>query len=399
MSLLFQRDLGDTSTQLTPPRTRTYGSVTVSSDSALRHSAVWACLRLRADLISSLPIETYRTIGGVQVDAQPSPFLLDPAGDGFGTCDWLYSSQFELDRVGNSFGIIRGRDGLGLARQVELVPNSKVKITGHGPKIEEFSISGTNYPPKDIWHERQFPVSGVPLGLSPTAYAAMSIATYLSAAQFAVDWFASGSIPAGKLKNVNKTISPKEARIAKERFKAAVADRDLFVHGADWEYDMISVAANESQFLEAMNYGAVDVCRFYGIPADLIDATTGRPSTKIIYANITQRNLQLLVTNLGPAIIRREWALSKSLPRPRFAKLNEKALLRMDPASLAAMLGAQITSRTLAPSEARAEDNRAPFTEEQMAEFDRLFPTGGPVPAGARAASCGWGTRPACISP
>jgi len=52
----------------------------------------------------------------------------------------------------------------------------------------------------------------------------------------------------------------------------------------------------------------------------------------------------------------------------------------MDPASLATMLGAQITSRTLAPSEARAEDNRAPFTEEQMAEFDRLFPTGGPVP-------------------
>jgi phage portal protein BeeE len=76
-----------------------------------------------------------------------------------------------------------------------------------------------------------------------------------------------------------KTINPKEALIAKERYKAAVANRDLFVHGADWEYDMISVPANESQFLETMNYGVADVCRFLGVPGDMIDAAgRSRPS-------------------------------------------------------------------------------------------------------------------------
>jgi hypothetical protein len=54
-------------------------------------------------------------------------------------------------------------------------------------------------------------------------------------------------------------------------------------------------------------------------------------------------------------------------------KLNTDALLRMDPEARARTIGSQITNRTLAPSEARALENRPPFTEDQLAEFDRLF--------------------------
>lgn len=384
MSLLLKRDLGDTSSQLTPPRGRSYGSVTVSSDSALRMSAVWACLRLRADLISTLPVQAYREVatpdgGSVQVTVPSTPFLTDPGQTGYGISDWLYASQIELDRSGNAFGIIRQRDGLGFPSRVDLVANSHVQVRGNGPTITEYHMAGTAYDPRDIWHERQFPVAGVPLGLSPVAYAAMSVATYLSAAQFAVDWFAGGAIPSGQLQNTAKTIDPKEAIIAKDRFKAAVAARDLFVTGADWKYDMISVAANESQFLETMAHNATDVCRFFGVPADMIDADGPKAAAKITYGNITQRNLQLLIMHLGPAITRREKALSTALPRPRFVRLDEQAMLRMDPASLNAMWAAQIAARTLAPSEARALNNLPPFTPDQEDEFARLFPGGGPT--------------------
>ena len=88
----------------------------------------------------------------------------------------------------------------------------------------------------------------MPIGLSPLAYAAMSIGQYLSAQQFALDWFANGSMPSGKLKNTAKKIDKDDAELVKDRFKASVAARDVFVHGNDWEFDFISVAANESQF-------------------------------------------------------------------------------------------------------------------------------------------------------
>jgi HK97 family phage portal protein len=373
MSLLWsRRDLGDTSTQLTPPRTRSFGSVTVSEDSALRHSAVWACLRLRADLISTMPIKTFRQVGDLQVQVPASPFITNPANDEHGLPDWLYASQVELDRCGNSFGIIRARDALGLPAVVELVPHSRVQIRGKGPVIEEFSIGGAEYQPRDVWHERQFSISGVPLGLSPVAYSAMSVGTYLSAAQFAVDWFANGSIPGARLRNTAKTIDPKEALIAKERFKAAVANRDIFVHGADWEFNMISVTANESQFLDTMRYGIADVCRFFGVPADMIDAEV-KTTAKITYANISQRNLQLLNLNLQPALVRRERKLSSATPKPRFVKFDSNSLLRMDPQALAAMLAGKVAGRLMTPTEARAVDGRPPYTETDLAEFDRLF--------------------------
>jgi hypothetical protein len=73
-------------------------------------------------------------------------------------------------------------------------------------------------------------------------------------------------------------------------------------------------------------------------------------------------------------VIRRETALSKLLPAPRFVKLNTSALLRMDPKARAEMFAKQIEWRQLAPSEARALEDRPPFTEAQMAEFDRFWP-------------------------
>jgi len=115
-----------------------------------------------------------------------------------------------------------------------------------------------------------------------------------------------------------------------------------------------------------------DVSRFFGVPADLIDAAiAGGPN--ITYANITQRNLQFLVMHLGPAVVRRENALSQLLPRPRFVKLNSDALLRMDPLTRAQMIQTQIQSRVLAPNEARALDNRKPFTPEQIKSGAKVY--------------------------
>jgi HK97 family phage portal protein len=382
VSLLSRRGLGDTANQLIPPRTRTYGTTAVSADSALRSSAVWACLQLRGDLISTLPLDSYRLSGGLQVEMPLTPFLKNPANDRFGRIDWLFASQVDLDRSGNAFGIIQARDGLGNPAVVELVPTSAVSLKGRGAQITEYRIGGTTYDPRDVWHERQFVVAGVPLGLSRIAYSAMSIGGYLSAQQFALDWFGNGTIPSGRLKNTAKTINKAESQVARDNFRDAVANRELFVHGADWEYEMLQVAANESQFLETMNYGVADIARFFGVPGDLIDAETNSRA-KITYANITQRHLGFLVMHLNPAVVRREYALSAALPAPRFVKFNTDALLRMDPSSRTSMLNSQVEARTLAPSEARALENRLPFTESQMAEFDRLFGKDTATPAAA----------------
>lgn len=353
-------------------------SVHVTNDTALRHSAVWACLRLRADLMSSFPIDVYRYVQGIQVEVPKPPVLVTPGGIEVGVREWMYSTEFDLDRGGNCFGIITersgviGPDGRGLPGRVDLAELGSVTVRANGATITKFIINGTEYDPWDVWHEKQYTVAGFPLGLSPVAYAAWSIEASLNAQQFARDWFAAGIVPSGTLKNTNKTVDKRQAREVKDGFRAAVSNGDLFVHGVDWEYKPIQAVNQQAQFIEAQQYSNADIARFFGCPGDLIDAAVSGSS--VTYANISQRNLQFLIMNLGPAVGRREDAFSRKLVSgPRFVKLNTDALLRMDPEARARTIGQRITNRTLTPNEARALDNLPPFTEDQLAEFDRLF--------------------------
>ncbi|MGW5852094.1 phage portal protein [Streptomyces sp. NPDC055254] len=383
MSLFKRRSIaGPTAGELIPPRpVQRAGGVTVTNETALRHSAVWACLRLRANLVSTMPVDVYRRVGEMKVEVPKPPVLVNPGGERVGMMEWLYSTQFDLDRAGNCFGLITARDGLGLPARIDLVPLADVTVRQRDGVVT-YRIGQQEYAAHEVWHERQYTMAGLPVGLSPIAYAAWSIGEYLSIQQFALDWFGNGAVPSAHLKNTAKVIDPVAADEAKRRFKAATSSQDLFVTGSDWEYKMIQADAAGADWIEAKRYGIGDIARFFDCPGDLIDAAVGGSMT---YANITQRNLQLLVMHLGPAVIRREDALSSLTSRPRFVKLNTDALLRMDPQTRAAMLRTQIESRQLAPSEARELEDRQPFTEQQLAEFDRLFGTKNPAPTAAAA--------------
>jgi phage portal protein BeeE len=158
------------------------------------------------------------------------------------------------------------------------------------------------YDKTQVWHERQFTVSGMIMGLSPIMNAAWTIGQYQSAVDFGLDWFANGAQRPGR--HPEELAAP-SVRVWLRRRSAGSrsrSNRDLFVTGNDWEYNPVSVAQNESQFLDTQKLTATDIARYFGVPADLIDvAPVGKAA--ITYANVTQRNLQFLIMNLGPAIL------------------------------------------------------------------------------------------------
>lgn len=346
-------------------------SAGVTTTTALRNSAVWACLALRSNLISTMPLDVFRKSGSIDLPMVTPPLLVEPSSYGDGQpmdiTDWMAATQMDLDRSGNAFGVITARDGLGLPAQIDPVPAEDARVRTVNGRIQEYKFGRSTYTPREVWHERQYVVPGLPMGLSPIAYAAWSISGYLSAQAFAIEWFAGGAVPAGDLAWTAGKLEPREAEIHKRRFMESVANGEPFVHGKDWTYTPIGSKASEAKFLEQMNYGVADVCRFLGVPGDMIDAPSAGSS--VTYANITQRNLQLLIMNIGPAITRRERALSRTQASGRRVKLNTDAILRMDPAQRTTLLLARVQGKTLAPSEARALDNLPPFTPEQMDEL------------------------------
>lgn len=207
-----------------PPNSSRLGAT--GTGSALRVSAVWACLRLRApDSISTLPVGSVSAPWKTARWKVPKPSMMINPAAGTLWNEWVYATQLDLDRYGNAFGTIVARDGAGRPAQIELSDASEwsVRRTVGGPV--EYRHRGQLVTTADVWHERQFVVAGLPVGLSPIAYAAYSVQHNLSAQQFALTWFDSGASPAGTLKNKAKIIEADHAAAMKERFRVATQNR------------------------------------------------------------------------------------------------------------------------------------------------------------------------------
>ena len=384
MSLFFKRErrdmdvLADLITNSGYSRTSSSIVTPVTRDSSLQSSVKWACQRLRADLVSTTPLDVMRdSATGVSTILPTPPVLVSPDGK-ISLVEWLYASQFDLDDVGNTFGLIKQKDRAGYPTIIEPLPASAVTVRVDAGVVS-YHVDNEHIPTENMWHERQFPVPGSPIGLSPTAYAAYSLSAYMSAQQFAAEWFAGSAVPASMLKNTAKVLTGDQSTAVKAKFKESITTGDVLVVGSDWEYSMIGAKASEAAFDQMMKLTAPDICRYYGVPGDLVDVES--TSGSITYANVVQRNLQLLTLHLGPIFTRRETTFTWLLvPRGQTVKFNTDAFLRMDPAQRGALLDTAITNRRLTVTEARALENRPPLTGEQEAEFARLFPNRSATP-------------------
>src|SRR6187551_408801 len=153
----------------------------VTAEGAFKNSVWWAGLRLRANLMSTFPIDVVRERDGVLVPVPSPGRLFSSPSPGVDITEFLYSRQIDLDRYGNAVGIIRERNALGLPAVIELQLMEQCKAQMSGGRVEQWKIGNEYYQPRDIWHEKQYTMAGFGLGLAPLAYAAYSMGIYASA--------------------------------------------------------------------------------------------------------------------------------------------------------------------------------------------------------------------------
>jgi hypothetical protein len=86
-----------------PARGVATGPITTpTQDQALRHSAVWACVNLIADMISPLPIDRYQRVDGVAVAKTDTTIVEDP-GVGIDRISWIRQVLVSWLSSGNVF--------------------------------------------------------------------------------------------------------------------------------------------------------------------------------------------------------------------------------------------------------------------------------------------------------
>lgn len=304
----------------------------VTTDSAMTHSAVYECVDLIADGVSTMPVHRFRQAGDTRVpQSGPWPALDNPSEDD-DPVNWRRIVVVCWLLRGYAAGLVTAIDRVGRAQQIELVHPDRVscfRTRPDGPP--EFHLDGKaidRYPVGKLWvapGKKLFP--GDPLGRSVLEFAMADTGIGLAARKFGADFFNGGGHPTALI-SADQEVEKDLAERVKERFLEAVGgSREPVVMGGGWTYEQIQIAPNESQFLETIKANRTMIAGFFKVPPSQIGAPSGDGMT---YKNVEQDDLRLLKQCFWPWVTRMETTLNPLTARPDFVKLNFDAHLRTD---------------------------------------------------------------------
>jgi HK97 family phage portal protein len=353
-------------------------SVTV--DSALRLSTVWACVRLLADSVSTLPLAVYR---GDDRDPIPTPPLLQrPSADFPELADWLWAIMASLLLRGNAWGLVTDRRGAGLLpSQVDLVHPDRVAVTTNGDGLRVIRVGGVEQNPADVFHVKAFPWPGQLEGLSPIAYAREAIGLGLGAERYGARFFAGADLPIGFLES-DQAIDQTTADRLRHRWRELGAGgwagydrkRDIAILGNGAKFRPLAIAPEESQFIQTQKFSVSTIARFYGIPAEMVNGETAGHEA---YTSPEMRGTDFLTFTLRPWLYRIERAVSGLLPRTQKARFNAGGMVRATLLDRYTAHKLGIEAGWLLPSEVRELEDRPPIPGIDDTEPPR--PEGGAV--------------------
>jgi HK97 family phage portal protein len=347
-----------------------YGNVSVSTkpDQALTLAPVWSAVGLLANTISSLPLQSYRDgPDNVPLKIKNPPLVANP-GVGMLQSQWIHAVMVSLLLRGNAYGKITMRDAQMRPTQMLLMNPDMIDVVEDDDGKLTYKVRRTQriLPSEDVWHLPGMTMPGSKIGLSPISYAAQTMGLTLGARQFASDFFNGGGIPKAVLET-DQPVNQDQARTIKDRLLGSFRAREPIVLGAGVKYTQISVAPEESQFLETQKLTATDIARFFWVPADMIDAPSGGSMT---YANREQRSLDFLVYSVAHWLKRIEDSLFGLLPSPQYVKFDVRELLRTDAETQATVYLQYLAAKVYAPSEVRQKLGEPPMTDAQKTEAD-----------------------------
>jgi HK97 family phage portal protein len=347
----------------------------VTTESAMRLSAVWACVRLLAGLGSTLPLDQQRRRDGLTVDV-PRSVLFDQPQAGTTLSTWLYQVWSSMLTAGNAYGLVTAIGANGWPTTVELLDPSVVQWRADEQRGWVVTVDRQEvqrWPEGPLWHVPIFTMPGAPFGLSPIQNAKQTIAGGLSAERFGTDFFTGGGTPNAILYS-DSELTQEQAQGIKSAFVGTTAgNREPAVMGAGLRYERISVSPDEAQFLDSQRFTVEQIARIYGIFPEMIGGATSGSS--VTYANREQRAADFLTFGLMPYLIALEDGLSGLVPGPNRVKFNVDGVLRSDLKTRYEAHAIGIDSGFLTIDEVRQLEDRPPLPETTPPMPDQAVPS------------------------
>lgn len=325
---------------------RTTSGKPVNETTAMQTTAVYACVRILAEAVASLPLHVYRYKdgGGKElVHDHPLYWLLhDEPNSEMTSFVFRETLMSHLLIWGNAYAQII-RDGAGRVLSLyPLLPNKmSVERDGRGELYYVYSRNSDENPmlkeygdiilkKDEVLHIPGLGFDGL-IGYSPIAMAKNAVGMTLACEEYGASFFANGANPGGVLEHPGVLKDPAKVRESWNSVYRGVSNaHKVAVLEEGMKYQQIGIPPEEAQFLETRKFQINEIARLYRIPPHMVGDLE-----KSSFSNIEQQSLEFVKYTLDPWVIRWEQALQKALLLPGekgnyFIKLNVDGLLRGD---------------------------------------------------------------------
>lgn len=360
---------------------RTTSGKPVNERTAMQTTAVYACVRILAEAVASLPLHVYeyQDDGGKKlVHDHPLYYLLhdepNPEMTSFVFRETLMS---HLLIWGNAYAQII-RDGAGrvlglyplLPDKMEVQRDDRENIyyvysrnSDENPMFKEYG--NIKLKAEDVLHIPGLGFDGL-IGYSPIAMAKNAVGMTLACEEYGASFFANGANPGGVLEHPGVLKDPSKVRESWNSVYRGVNNaHKIAVLEEGMKYQQIGIPPEEAQFLETRKFQINEIARLYRIPPHMVGDLD-----KSSFSNIEQQSLEFVKYTLDPWVIRWEQSLQRSLLLPGekgkyFIKLNVDGLLRGDYQSRMNGYAVGRQNGWLSANDIREMENMNPIPDEE----------------------------------
>lgn len=360
---------------------RTTSGKPVNERTAMQTTAVYACVRILAEAVASLPLHVYeyQDDGGKKlVHDHPLYYLLhdepNPEMTSFVFRETLMS---HLLIWGNAYvQIIRDGAGRVLGLYPLLPDKMDVQRDDRGNIYYVYSRNSDENPmfkeygdirlkAEDVLHIPGLGFDGL-IGYSPIAMAKNAVGMTLACEEYGASFFANGANPGGVLEHPGVLKDPSKVRESWNSVYRGVNNaHKIAVLEEGMKYQQIGIPPEEAQFLETRKFQINEIARLYRIPPHMVGDLD-----KSSFSNIEQQSLEFVKYTLDPWVIRWEQSLQRSLLLPGekgkyFIKLNVDGLLRGDYQSRMNGYAVGRQNGWFSANDIREMENMNPIPDEQ----------------------------------
>ena len=360
---------------------RTTSGKPVNERTAMQTTAVYACVRILAEAVASLPLHVYeyQDDGGKKlVHDHPLYYLLhdepNPEMTSFVFRETLMS---HLLIWGNAYAqIIRDGAGRVLGLYPLLPDKMDVQRDDRGNIYYVYSRNSDENPmfkeygdirlkAEDVLHIPGLGFDGL-IGYSPIAMAKNAVGMTLACEEYGASFFANGANPGGVLEHPGVLKDPSKVRESWNSVYRGVNNaHKIAVLEEGMKYQQIGIPPEEAQFLETRKFQINEIARLYRIPPHMVGDLD-----KSSFSNIEQQSLEFVKYTLDPGVIRWEQSLQRSLLLPGekgkyFIKLNVDGLLRGDYQSRMNGYAVGRQNGWFSANDIREMENMNPIPDEQ----------------------------------